>query len=118
MKVGRKFHFDAAHSIEGMEKCGRIHGHTYELEIIISGEKTKKDMIMDFGKVKEIVEEEILKKVDHQNLDQFMENPTAENLVKWIYEKLDHRFSKEKVALEEAKLWEGKNKWVSKQKNK
>ena len=65
---------------------------------------------MDFSKLKNIVEEEVVDKLDHQELNKIVDNPTAENIVEWIHEML-----KDKLPLHSIKLWEGEGKWVEKQ---
>lgn len=111
MRLGRIFTFDAAHHLPGYDGCcSRVHGHTYKLEIVLEGDKKNDGMIMDFAILKKIVKEEVLDKLDHQDLNQIIKNPTAENMVEWIYEKLS-----EKLPLESVKLWEGEGKWVQKQ---
>lgn len=114
MKVGREFHFDSAHSIEGRKKCGRIHGHTYRLEIVVEGDLAENDMVIDFGELKEIVNENIINKLDHQILDDIVDNPTAESISNWIYNRLKKSFEDRDVNISSVKLWEGKNKWVKK----
>jgi 6-pyruvoyl-tetrahydropterin synthase len=44
MIVNKKYHFYAAHrNPEGGEKCGRIHGHTYEIECYFNFEYSDKE---------------------------------------------------------------------------
>jgi 6-pyruvoyl-tetrahydropterin synthase len=44
MIVNKKYHFYAAHrNPEGGEKCGRIHGHTYEIECYFNFEYRDKE---------------------------------------------------------------------------
>jgi len=38
MRVGILEHFDAGHHLPGHPTCGRPHGHTYRVEVIIRGE--------------------------------------------------------------------------------
>jgi 6-pyruvoyltetrahydropterin/6-carboxytetrahydropterin synthase len=46
-------------------------------------------MIADFGDVKREVQEHVLARVDHRNLNDVLENPTAENIARWIWETLE-----------------------------
>lgn len=44
MIINKKYHFYAAHrNPEGGEKCGRIHGHTYEIECYFNFEYRDKE---------------------------------------------------------------------------
>jgi 6-pyruvoyltetrahydropterin/6-carboxytetrahydropterin synthase len=108
MRLCREFYFDAAHFIPNYKgKCEKLHGHTYRLEIVIEGGVKKDGMVVDFAKMKEIVEMTILEKLDHQALNEMFENPTAEHILQWIAEQL-----KGKLPLSSMKLWEGQGKWV------
>jgi 6-pyruvoyltetrahydropterin/6-carboxytetrahydropterin synthase len=108
MKLCREFYFDAAHFIPHYKgKCEKLHGHTYKLEIVIEGSVKKDGMVIDFAKMKEIVESMIIEKLDHQALNELFENPTAEHILEWISLQL-----KEKIPLSSIRLWEGQGKWV------
>lgn len=45
-------------------------------------------MVIDFVILKKIVKEKIIEKFDHQCLNDFFENPTAENVAVWIWNEL------------------------------
>lgn len=108
MRVCREFYFDSAHRLPNYKgKCEKLHGHTYKLEVVIDAEKKEDGMVMDFGDLKKIVISEVLEKLDHCDLNDIFENPTAENMVEWIFNKL-----KDKIPLYSVKLWEGRGKWV------
>lgn len=112
--LSREFHFDAAHYIKGYDgKCEELHGHTYKLTITISGEIAFNGMVLDFSIIKDIVEENILKKLDHKDLNSLFENPTTENIALWIYEVLKKKFQEHKCNLFEITLYEGINNRVT-----
>lgn len=110
VSVTKLFEFEAAHHLPNYDgACKNLHGHTYKLEV----EVTRKDeyefdepeaMVMDFKKLKEIVNANIIDKFDHSNLNDFFDNPTAERMVVWIYELLKMSFVKERVM--RVRLWE------------
>jgi 6-pyruvoyltetrahydropterin/6-carboxytetrahydropterin synthase len=61
-----------AHALKGYDgPCRNIHGHSYELVVTVAGEpitdnaSPKLGMVMDFGKLKTIVREEIVTEFDH-----------------------------------------------------
>ncbi len=108
MRLCREFYFDAAHFIPHYKgKCEQLHGHTYRLEVVIEGGVKKDGMVIDFAKLKEIVETQVLEKLDHRSLNELFENPTAENILEWIAQQL-----KSYLPLCSLKLWEGQGKWV------
>ncbi|MFH1054752.1 MAG: 6-carboxytetrahydropterin synthase QueD [Candidatus Altiarchaeota archaeon] len=111
MRLCREFIFDAAHYIPDYKgECEKLHGHTYKLEITVEGKVGKDGMVMDFSALKNVVEENVLGKLDHQNLNDVMDNPTAENIVEWIHKRLE-----KKLPLYSIRLWEGDGKWVERQ---
>ncbi len=72
--IGKRFSFDAAHRLGRHEgKCSRPHGHTYILEIDLTGpvehNGSGQNMILDYYHIKDIVEREIMKRFDHQDLN-------------------------------------------------
>jgi 6-pyruvoyltetrahydropterin/6-carboxytetrahydropterin synthase len=108
MRLCREFYFDAAHSIPKYHgKCEKLHGHTYKLEVVIEDRIKDDGMVIDFAKMKEIVETTVIEKLDHQVLNDFFDNPTAELILEWIYKQL-----KEKLPVSSLRLWEGQGKWV------
>ncbi|UWZ93726.1 6-carboxytetrahydropterin synthase QueD [[Pasteurella] aerogenes] len=69
-KVSKEFSFDMAHILDGHDgKCQNLHGHTYKLQVEVSGdlvlEGAKKGMVVDFTDVKRVVKEAILDPMDH-----------------------------------------------------
>lgn len=71
--VTKIFNFEMAHYLPNHDKnCKYLHGHSYKLEITIAGRQDKKDpnsssyqMLIDFGKLKEIVDRNIIDIFDH-----------------------------------------------------
>lgn len=108
--LSREFHFDSAHYIKGYKgKCEEVHGHTYKLVVTISGKINTNDMVLDFSILKEIVEENVIKVLDHKDLNSLFENPTTEKIALWIYEILKKKFQEFKCDLFEIILYEGIN---------
>lgn len=70
-------------------KCSNLHGHNWIIEIYMQSKSLDKNgMVMDFTHIKR----EISDKLDHQNLNEiFSFNPTAENIAKWICDKLGEK---------------------------
>ncbi len=106
MKLGVVEYFDAAHYLPEHRSCGRMHGHTYKVELVLEGEP-KEGIIMDFAEVKAALRE-VLAEYDHRVLNELLEYPSAENICISIYEKL-----KAKLGFPiRVRLWEGEGKWV------
>lgn len=108
--VSRRAHFNAAHrlyrkdwsdeqNLEVFGKCSNpnYHGHNYELVVSVTGRIDKETgYVIDLRILKNIIREEVEEPFDHKNLnlevEQFKDlNPTAENIVVVIYNKLKAR---------------------------
>lgn len=95
IRLTKEFTFEAAHSLEGYDGlCREIHGHSYRLFVTVKGEpesneaSPKLGMVMDFGILKRIVNEQIVERLDHS----FMMRRTAE--AEEVADVLSYRFSK------------------------
>jgi 6-pyruvoyltetrahydropterin/6-carboxytetrahydropterin synthase len=126
--LGIKIGFDAAHCIRGHQgKCANLHGHRWEVEVVISGNETDSlGMLADFSIIKSRLLE-IINKLDHKNLNDLAPfihiNPTAENVAKFIFEELIGKSGKSgiiwgdkseiPVEVEEVKVWESRDSWAS-----
>ncbi|MFT8321496.1 MAG: 6-carboxytetrahydropterin synthase QueD [Bacillus sp. (in: firmicutes)] len=89
--VSKEFTFDAAHHLHCYEgKCKNLHGHTYKAVFGISGFTNEIGLVIDFGDIKKIWKEKIEIYLDHRYLNETLPkmNTTAENMVVWIYEKM------------------------------
>jgi 6-pyruvoyltetrahydropterin/6-carboxytetrahydropterin synthase len=113
VSVFRLEHFNAAHRLynnawsdqqnaDVFGKCSlpHFHGHNYELEIKVTGEIDEKTgFVMDMKKLSDLVQEVVVEKFDHKNLnldtEEFRElNPTAENIAVVIYKLLRPQIEK------------------------
>lgn len=109
MLITKEFIFDAAHKLERYDgACKNLHGHTYKLHVSVKGEPKEDGMVIDFGILKKIVKEHALNKLDHSYLNEIIRQPTAENIIIWIWDKL-----KDKLDLHELKLWETPTSYVT-----
>ena len=95
IRLTKEFTFEAAHMLEGYDGlCREIHGHSYRLFVTVKGkpesdsDSPKLGMVMDFGVLKRIVNEQIVERLDHA----FMMRNTlgAED----VANNLGYRFSK------------------------
>ena len=90
LTVRRRFRFEAAHRLPGHAgECRELHGHSYGLSVAVEREVDPgTGMALDFSDLKKVVEREIVDRLDHSCLNDTMENPTAEIIVVWIWERL------------------------------
>jgi 6-pyruvoyltetrahydropterin/6-carboxytetrahydropterin synthase len=95
LRLTRVFHFDMAHVLLNYPgKCKNIHGHTYKLEVTVTGtlcnEETspKKGMIIDFSDFKNLIQDEIITFWDHALMIHHDTDPILLNALKSNYEKI------------------------------
>ena len=111
-------HFDGAHQLRNYEgKCARIHGHRWDIEAEVTGEKLdKRGLLVDFHDLKAWLKD-ICESFDHRMINEvagFRDeelNPTAENLAYFIYKKLHAKVRLEynDVKLARVTVWESTN---------
>lgn len=108
MKVTKVFTFDSAHNLTKYNgKCENLHGHTYKLEVTVEGVVNDEGILIDFAELKSIVENEVVKKLDHMYLNDVLGfNTTCENIIVWMWERLETRLKTERYHLYKIKLWE------------
>ncbi len=85
-----EFQFNAAHRLPYYEgPCFHTHGHNYRLLVMVEGPvDPKTGLSIDFVRVKALVQEHVLSRIDHDDLNRILDNPTAENVVMWIWDRL------------------------------
>lgn len=93
VKLSKDFSFESAHMLPHVppgHKCGRIHGHSFRVEISVEGEVDPKlGWLYDHSKIGEATKE-VIEQLDHRYLNDIpgLENPTFENLAVWIWNAL------------------------------
>ena len=72
IRITKAFRFEGAHALTGYDgKCRHIHGHSYLLQVTITGipnscsSDPNNGMVMDFGALKELVVKIIIEPFDH-----------------------------------------------------
>ena len=100
LTIFKSFEFEAAHRLpKHRGACKYLHGHSYKLEVGISGPvDINTGMIIDFKSLKGLVNEIVIDRLDHSYLNELImisnfpaECLTAENMVIWIVNQLKGR---------------------------
>lgn len=124
--VIRRASFNAAHklwnenwtkeknqSVFGLCANENYHGHNYILEVKVIGEiDTETGYVIDLKIIKDIINNEIVERFDHKNLNldtaEFANlNPTAENIIVVIYQLIRNKLDAKYDLF--IKLWETEN---------
>tara|TARA_B100001287_G_scaffold70573_1_gene58228 strand:+ start:269 stop:622 length:354 start_codon:yes stop_codon:yes gene_type:complete len=103
--------FSSAHILNGHKgQCKQMHGHNWKVEVEVCGNKLDNiGMVIDFKDIKKSTNN-IVDELDHEflnDLEPFKDkNPTAENIAKYIYGRLNDILSPQDVYVKSIKLWE------------
>jgi 6-pyruvoyltetrahydropterin/6-carboxytetrahydropterin synthase len=104
--------FSSAHQLRGYKgKCENLHGHNYRVEIYARGSELDNiGLLVDFGELKEAADE-VVAYLDHRNINElppFDEelNPSAENLARYILERVASRVGDERVRVYKVRCFE------------
>ncbi len=104
--------FSSAHQLRGYKgKCENLHGHNYRVEIYARGSELDNiGLLVDFGELKDAADE-LVAYLDHRNINElppFDEelNPSAENLARYILERVARRVGDERVRVYKVRCYE------------
>jgi 6-pyruvoyltetrahydropterin/6-carboxytetrahydropterin synthase len=93
MDIYKEFTIEAAHLLPNVpegHKCKRLHGHSFKIEVHVGGDiDPELGWVMDFTDIKDSFKP-IFEQLDHHYLNDIegLENPTSENLARWLWLKL------------------------------
>lgn len=132
ISITKKIEFEAAHRLSSYDgPCREIHGHTYKLEVTVSGQVLNEtDMILDFKTLKKIIKTAILDQFDHSlilkdNTENrlFLTNypgkifwmetePTGERMI-LVMVQLIHSLLPQSIRLDQVVLYETSNSYLT-----
>jgi 6-pyruvoyltetrahydropterin/6-carboxytetrahydropterin synthase len=92
-ELEKAFTFEAAHNLPSHDgKCRRVHGHSWKGKIVVRGNELqqhgpKKGMLLDYADIRAAVTPMLEQYLDHWDLNETtgLENPTSEEIARWIY---------------------------------
>lgn len=106
MDVFREFTFEAAHRLPHVpdgHKCGRLHGHSYRVEVHVRGDVDPvSGMVIDFADIKAAFKP-LEDRLDHHYLNEVegLDNPTSENLARWVWKHLEGAIPLSRIVVRE-----------------
>lgn len=95
----KKFRFEASHVLPFHGgKCARLHGHSWHGTVVCTSDTIQetgpsRGMVADFSEIGAVVDELVRTRLDHYHLNESipLENPTCEEIARWIYSELRPR---------------------------
>ncbi|MEK7330497.1 MAG: 6-carboxytetrahydropterin synthase QueD [Candidatus Eisenbacteria bacterium] len=99
VELTKSYTFEAAHRLPMVpadHKCARMHGHSFRIEVAVAGEVDERTgWLIDFGDITAVVEPLLKSELDHRTLNDVsgIENPTSENLCRWLWKRLQPRIA-------------------------
>lgn len=117
MSVTVREKFDCAHRLTEYEgACARLHGHTYVVEVTVSGAQLAENgLLIDFQELKGALRD-VLASVDHAYLNEVPPfdsvSPTGENIAVWVSGEVSRRLPPS-VRVSSVTVYESENAWVT-----
>jgi len=105
-EVYREFGFEAAHLLPNVpegHKCRRLHGHSYRVRVYVEGPvDDRSGMVVDFADISDAFAP-LERDLDHRYLNEVegLENPTSENVARWIWMRLSGSLRLSRVVVAE-----------------
>jgi 6-pyruvoyltetrahydropterin/6-carboxytetrahydropterin synthase len=127
LRVCRRESFDAAHQLCDPRlsseenralygKCVNLHGHRYQLEVVVAGDMDEASgYVVDLKQLADVIKDEIIQHVDHHNLNSDVawlagRIPTAETLATVFFERLQPHITR--GTLHAVRVWETEKNWA------
>ncbi|MCM8784433.1 MAG: 6-carboxytetrahydropterin synthase QueD [Candidatus Omnitrophica bacterium] len=110
-KIEVESSFSSAHYLRDYQgKCESLHGHNWRVRVTVEGKKLKGNgLLLDFGELKQNLKI-VLEELDHKNLNEISyfrkNNPTSENIAKFIFGCLKNRLRSQNHRLKKVTVWE------------
>lgn len=104
-------HFSSAHRLMDYPgECSKLHGHNWLVKVYVRSDKLNEIGIsIDFKIFKTTIKDEI-DKLDHVYLNELPDfkviNPTAENICRFLFEKISVRLNTEHLRVHMVEVWE------------
>jgi 6-pyruvoyltetrahydropterin/6-carboxytetrahydropterin synthase len=136
ISITKIFRFETAHAIHRYQgSCKNIHGHSYELHVTVKAKQSTEGyvdglgIIIDFKDLKEIVQSQVVKGLDHklllskaylaENKNEFEKDelvifdmePTAENILIFARNQIQASLPKH-ILLYSLRLWETRDSYA------
>ena len=107
-RIGKSYSFSAAHFLTGVSEshpCAKLHGHNYKIEVEVRGDVSPKTgFVIDFHEIDRHMKP-LIAELDHDLLNNHMDNPTAEVIARYIMNKFPVKYLFSVTVWETDKCW-------------
>jgi 6-pyruvoyltetrahydropterin/6-carboxytetrahydropterin synthase len=110
-EISVEYTFAAGHALrEYKGKCENVHGHNYKVRVTIAGDKLNAaGLLMDFVDLRTDIKN-FIERLDHRFLNDIPPfdqlNPSAENLAKYICDKIEPQVRNQGLRVHGVTVWE------------
>lgn len=117
-EVSTELYFSSAHRLRGYKgKCESLHGHNWRVKVMLAAKELNGiGLVIDFHDLKSVLSS-VLGKMDHKYLNEITyfkkNNPTAENIAKFIYCELKKEKNLKKAQGLKVSVWESEKNCAS-----
>lgn len=111
-EVWKEFRFDAAHTLDagpnGDPRYRRVHGHSYQVEVWVTGYANERGWVIDMGEFERRINE-VARQLDHYLLNDIegLGSPTMENISAFVWRALPDMKGLSKVVVKRESAREG-----------
>jgi len=110
-EISVEYSFAAGHALRGYKgKCENVHGHNYKVQVTVAGEQLNSTgLLMDFVELRAAIKAAV-ERLDHRFLNDLPPfdqlNPSAENLAKYFWEKVEAQARAQGLRVDAVTIWE------------
>jgi 6-pyruvoyltetrahydropterin/6-carboxytetrahydropterin synthase len=104
--------FSSAHALRHYHGTTEpLHGHNFKVQLVVEGKRLQKKVkyVADFIAIQKVLRA-IVMRLDHKNINEVppftKENPSSENLARYIGEEFCRQWHEKGVSLESVTVWE------------
>ncbi len=113
MELSSEFTFRATHAVRIGQSREEPHEHSFKVVVTVQGPLKDDGFVIDFLKLRKVVTDLIISRLDGANLNEMFDQPSVENVGLWIFKKLKGPISNFGCTLVRVTLHETEKDWIT-----